>query len=117
MEIRKSKSISIFKSNILKFIRPKPNKVYYCHKLNGIRLITRLRPGLSYPCEYKFKPSFQDCLNPLCFFGNDNEASTHYLLNCPTYKTERMSLLDKIKSLNCGILKIAPLVLLLIHSF
>ena len=29
--IRKSKRISIFKSNTLKFIQPKPNNVYYCH--------------------------------------------------------------------------------------
>ena len=35
-QIRKSKSISIFKSNILKFIRPKPNNVYYCHNPKGI---------------------------------------------------------------------------------
>ena len=38
--IKNSKSISIFKSNILKFIRPKPNNVYYCHSPKGIRLLT-----------------------------------------------------------------------------
>ena len=69
--IKKSKSISIFKSNILKFIRPKPNNVYYCHNPKGIRLLTRLRLGLSQLREHKFKHSFQDCLNPLCFCGND----------------------------------------------
>ena len=37
-----SKSISIFKSNILKFIRPKTNNVYYCHNPKGIRLLTSL---------------------------------------------------------------------------
>ena len=46
--IKKSKSISIFKSNILKFIRPKPNNVYHCHNPKGIRLLTRLRQGLSH---------------------------------------------------------------------
>ena len=54
-QIRKSKSISIFKSNILKFIRPKPNNVYYCHNPKGFKLLTRLRLGLSYLCEHKFK--------------------------------------------------------------
>ena len=87
--IRKCKSISIFKSNILKFIRPKPNDVYYCHNLKGIRLLTRLRLGLSYLREHKFKHSFQDCLNPLCFCGNEIETSTHYLLHCPTYTNKR----------------------------
>ena len=37
--IKKSKSISIFKSNILKLIRSKPNNVYYCHNPKGIRLL------------------------------------------------------------------------------
>ena len=69
--IRKYKSSSIFKSNILKFIQPKPNNVYYCHNPKGIRLLTRLWLGLGHLCEYKFKHSFQDCLNPLCFCSNE----------------------------------------------
>ena len=40
--IKKSESISNFKSNILKFIRPKTNNVYYCHNPKGIRLLTSL---------------------------------------------------------------------------
>ena len=61
--IRKYKSI--FKSNILKFMRPKPSRVYYCHNPKGIGLLTRLYLGLSHLRQYKFKHSFQDCLNPL----------------------------------------------------
>ena len=76
--IKKSKSISIFKSNILKFIRPKPNNVYYCHNFKGIRLLTRLRLDLSHLRERKFKHSFQDCLNPLCFCSNEIETSTYF---------------------------------------
>ena len=95
-QIRKSKSISIFKSNILKFIRPKPNNVYYCHNTKKIKLLTRLRLGLRYFCELKFKHSFQDCLNPLWLCGNEIETSIHYLLHCPTYTNERLTLLNKI---------------------
>ena len=83
-QIRKSKGISIFKSSILKFIRPKPNNFYYCHNPKGIKLLTRLRLDLSHLCEHKFKHSFQNCLNPLCLCGNEIETSTHYLLHCPT---------------------------------
>ena len=36
VHIRKSKSISIFKRNILKFIRPRPNNVYHCHNLKEL---------------------------------------------------------------------------------
>ena len=53
-QIRKSKSISIFKSNILKFIRPKPNNVYYCHNPKGIKLLTMLRLCMSHLREHKF---------------------------------------------------------------
>ena len=104
-KIRKSKSISIFKSNILKFIRPKPNNVYYCHNPKGIELLTRLRLGLTHVREHKFKHSFQDCLNPFYLCGNEIETSTHYLLHCPTYTNERLTLLNKIKSINCSIIE------------
>ena len=98
-EIRKSKSISIFKRYVLNFIRHKPNNVYYCYNFKGIRLITRLRQRLSHLREHKFKHSFQDCLNLICFCGNDIETSTHYLLHCLTYTNERMALLDKVRSI------------------
>ena len=101
---KKSKSISIFRSNILKCIRPKPNNVYYCHNPKGIRLLTRLRQGLGHLRKHKFKQSFQDYLNPLCFCRNEIETSTHYLLHCPTYTNEGMTLLNKIKSINRSIL-------------
>ena len=58
-EIRKSKSICTFKSNILKFIRPKPNNVYYCHNPKGISLITRLRLGLSHLREHSLSIAFR----------------------------------------------------------
>ena len=103
--IKKSKSISIFKSNILKFIRRKPNNVCYCHNFKEIRLLTRLCLDLSHLREHKFKHSFQHCLNPLCFCVNGIETSTHYLLHCPTDAKERMNLLNKIKSIICRILE------------
>ena len=109
--IKKSKSISIFKSNILKLIRPKPNNVYYCNDPKGISLLTRLRLGLSLLREHTFKHSFQDCLNHLCFCSNETETSTHYLLHCPTYKNEIMTLLHKIKSINWSILEFSDAVI------
>ena len=104
-QIRKSKRISIFKSNLLKFIRSRPNKVYYCHNSKGIRLLTRLCLGLSQLRKHKFKHSFQECLNPLCFCGKETETSTHYPPHCPTYTSKRIALLNKIKSINFSTLK------------
>ena len=105
LHIKISKSISIFKSNILKFIWPKPNNVYYYHNPKGIRILTRLRLGLSDLREHRFKHSFQDSLNPLCFCGNEIETSTHYLLHCTTDTNQTVILLNKIKSINCSILE------------
>ena len=67
--------------------------------------------GLTHFREHKFKHSFQDCLNPLCFCDNEIETSTHYLLHCPTYTNERMTLLNKIKSINCSMLEFSDAVL------
>ena len=52
--IRNSDNINIFKNNILKFIRPKPNSVLDYYNPIGIKLTTRLRPGPSQPHEHKF---------------------------------------------------------------
>ena len=79
--------------------------VDYCHKPKGIKLLTRLRLGLSHLREHKFKHNFQDCLNPLCLCGNEIETSTHYLHHCPAYTNEGLTLLNKIKSINCSILE------------
>ena len=45
-------------------------------------MITRLRVGLSHLRDYKFKHSFQDCLNPTCSRGTELETTAHYLLDC-----------------------------------
>ena len=117
LHIRKSKSIGIFKSDILKFIRAKPSNVYYCNNPKVIRLLTRLHLGVSHLHKHKFKHSFQDCLNPPCFDGTNIEASTHYLLLCPTCRKERMTLLKKIKSINCSILEFSGAVVTKILLF
>ena len=91
-DIRSSESVGVFKSKILKFIRPKPNSIYNCDNPKGIRLITRLRLGLTHLRKHKFKPSFQDCLSPLCLCRNDIETSSHFLLQFPIYSNERMTL-------------------------
>ena len=80
--LRKPKSISVFKEKILNFIRPPPNS-FFDHNPKGIKLITRLRLGLNHLREHKFKHRFQDTINPLCNYGQDIESSTHFFLHCP----------------------------------
>ena len=108
---KNSKNAGFLKCNILKFIRSKPNSIFNCHKPKGIRLITRLRLNLSQFCKHKFKHSFQDCLNRLYVCGNDVETSRYFLLQCPTYSNERMTLLNKIKTINYGIFELSSTIM------
>ena len=101
--LRNSASYNVFKNSILKFIRPSPNKIVQCHNPKGIKLVTRLRLGLSHLREHKFKHSFQDTLNPLCSCGVDIETTSHYFLHCPLFHAERSSLLNNINEIDSTI--------------
>ena len=69
-----------------------------------MKLITRLRLGLSHLREHKFKHSFQHTLNPLCNCGQDIESTTHFFLHCPFFINERSTLLSSIPSLGSKLL-------------
>ena len=99
------KSLVHFKNNILKFIRPSPSNVFNCNKYKGIRLITRLRVGVSHFCAHKFKHSFQDCLNPICSCGLDIKSTSQFLLHCPTSNDERYTLLSTLNNIDCKLLE------------
>ena len=80
----------------MKFVQSSQNRVYNCYNPKGIKLLTRLRVGLSQFREHKFKHSFQDTLNPICNCGKDIENASHFLLHCPDYLQERKTLLNAI---------------------
>ena len=63
LNIRISESLNLFKKTLLNFIRPSESTVFNCHNPKRVKLLTRLRLGLSHLCEHKFKHSFQDSLN------------------------------------------------------
>ena len=96
LSLQSSASYNVFKNSILKFIRPSPNKIFEYHNPKGIKLVIRLRLGLSHLQEHKFKHSFQDTLNPLCSCGLDIETTSHYFLHYPLFHTERSTLLNNI---------------------
>ena len=86
--IRNSESFASFKGVIWKFIRPFENSVFLCTNPKGIQSLTRLILGLSHFREHKFKPNFQETLNPICNCGEDIETSSHYLLHCSLMKDQ-----------------------------
>ena len=98
--LRNSESFGIFKNNILKFIRLKPNRFLNCCNLTGIKLITQLRLNLSHLREHKFNYNFQNCLNQLCSCGSSIELTSHFLLHCPIFNHTRYTLLSTLNNMD-----------------
>ena len=94
--IRNSLTLSSFKNNILKIIRPSLNPVYYINNPIGLKFLTRLRLNFSHLREHKFKHNFQDTLNPLCGCSLEIESTEHFFLRCLNYANERQTLLNEI---------------------
>ena len=98
INIRNSQLISLFKSRLLSFIRPNQSNIYNIFDPIGLKLLTRLRLGLSHLNEHKFRHNFQDCLNPLCSCSLEIEDTTHYLLHCQHFSNHRYDLMNSVKS-------------------
>ena len=116
--IRFSPSLEVFKKSILNVIRPKENHTFDIHNPVGVKLLTRLRLGLSHLHEHKFKFNFQDCLNPLCVCNVNVENNTHFFLHCQNYNVERQTLFNKIANINALVLNLcdAELVHVLLYG-
>ena len=81
----------------MKFIRPSGSNVFRCHNPKGVKLLTRLKLGLRHLREHKFKHGF-------CSSGQDIETSTHFLLHCSNYSSDRYTFLSIIRNIDRNIL-------------
>ena len=82
LDIQKSKSYTIFQNTLLKIGLPNQLSVYRFHNPIRLKLLTRLRVGLSHLHEHIFKNHFQSCINLLCSCCLEIESTTHFLLQC-----------------------------------
>ena len=103
--IRNAESSCIFKSNILKFIRPTARSFFNCYNHKGIRLMTRLRLALSHLLEHKFSHNFQNCINPYCSCGMDIESTSHFFPHCSLFDDKRITLLSTLNKIDCKLIK------------
>ena len=108
--LRNTASLSVFKTNLLKFIRQSGNSVFNCHNSKEIKYLTRLRLGIIHLRQHKFKHKFkhsnniqsilnskiQDTLNPFCSCGLDVDTNTHFFLYCPLFTNVRRTLLRAV---------------------
>ena len=85
LNIRNSASLNTFEKKLLNFIQPCANSIFDIHNLLGIKLLVKLRLGLSHLHEHKFKYCFQDTLNPLCKCCKDIESTIHFFPTAPTF--------------------------------
>ena len=98
-----SGNLSIFKKPA-KSYTTFPNSIFNIHNPYRIKLLTRLRFGLSHLRDHKFRHCFQDTLNPLCDCGNDTETTTYFFLHCPSFQTPRQTLFSYIRNIHKQIL-------------
>ena len=70
------------------------HSVYNNRKPIGLKLLTRLRLGLSHVNEHRFNHNFENCVNPLCIYLYSLEAETtsHFFLYCHYYHLIRLTL-------------------------
>ena len=76
-DIRKSDSLNVLQLSLLKFVRPVVNSVFELNNPYGLKLLTRLRLGLSHLRYYKFRHNFQDCINLICVCSLEIDRSSH----------------------------------------
>ena len=94
-ELRAAESLSIFKKNILKIIRPVKRSLFNIHNTNGIKWIFQLRVGLSPLKSHKKNHKFLDTPDDKCLCKHP-ETTKHFLLKCPIYNIHRLSLFQTL---------------------
>ena len=103
--IRKS-TYSVFRQYLLKVIWPQPSVHFNVYNFTGLRLLARLRLGLSHLNEHRFNHN-QNCINPLCICSLEVESISHFFLHCLHYNDIRETLLNELKLIDENILKLS----------
>ena len=98
---------SVFRQYLPKVIRPQPSATFNVCNFAGLRLLTRLRLGLSHLNEHRFNHNFQNCINPLCTCSLEVESVSHFFLHCLHYNDIRETLFNELKSIDENILKLS----------
>ena len=102
--LRNAPCISVFKQNILKSIHLGTNKVFNIYNPHGLKLLARLRLGVSHLGGHEFKHNFSDLLDEICMCGKDIESTNHFLLKCSLFLKERQVLMNKICDIDSSLI-------------
>ena len=109
---------SVFRNYLLNEIRPKPSPLYNIHNPSGIKLLTRLRLGLSHLNEHKFNYNFDDCVNLFCTCSLEPESTSHFFLHCHHYNEIQSILFEDLNSVDKNLFKLSDneLTLILLYG-
>ena len=102
--LRNVPSINVYKKNILKFIRLGPNRVFNIYNPYGLKLLMRLRLGLSHLRDHKFNHNFSDCLDEIWICRKDIESTNHFRLQCSLFLNEKQVLMNKIRDIDYSLI-------------
>ena len=85
-----------FRKSLLSFIKPTCSSLFSVHHPVGVKLLARLRLGVSHLREHKFRHNFHDTLNPLCSCSLEPETTLHYLLCSHNFSSARLTLMNDL---------------------
>jgi len=97
-KLKKSSSLSVFKSNFLKSIRPQKKSCFNVNDKNGIKILTKLRVEFSDLRAHRIRHNF-NCLSPTCRCGLEDESNIHYLTSCNIFSEQCISLYANVSSI------------------
>ena len=72
----------------------------------GLKVLTRLRLGLSHLNEHRFNHNFESCLNLLCSCSLEVESATHSFLHCHHLNAIRITVTNSLKAIDKHIPKL-----------
>ena len=96
LSIRKSTSLNIFKSRLLRFTRPLEDSVFFCHNPIGITYRTRIRLWFSHLRYHNFKHGFLNTIDSLCSCSTGIENIVHSFFHCLNFWTARNTFFNEI---------------------
>ena len=107
LNIIRHSTYPMFRNHLLKIIRPVSNPVCNIQNYTDLKLLTRLRLGLSHLNEYRFNHNFQNRINPLCTYSLEVESAAHLFSHCHHSHNIRAKLLNSLEVIDTNLLKLS----------
>ena len=92
VSIRTATTLSQFKNELIKCIRPPKRSTFKIDHILGTKLIARIRLSSSHLCDHKHRHNFP--VSPICTCGTEPETTEHFLLRCQRFSQIRSDALD-----------------------